>query len=134
MSKENVRVVRDVRRLQARGRPCAGRVRTYRCRGSPSWDSTTTDVGRGHKQFLEFWHGWESDWDDYHVEAREFHDAGDSVVVVIYERGRGRLSGVAVEDEFAHLWLLRDGKVARIDVFTHKREALAAAGVRDGRG
>jgi ketosteroid isomerase-like protein len=42
---------------------------------------------------------------------------------------RGKGSGVEVDIPVAHLLTLRDGKVARFEVFTDRDEALAAAGL-----
>jgi uncharacterized protein len=95
----------------------------------PSWDAVEMSRMQGHDAFIEFWYHWESQWDDYFIEPREFHGAGDAVVVVIYERGRGRRSGAVVEDLFAHVWTVREGKVIRGRVFPTRAEALAAAGI-----
>jgi uncharacterized protein len=96
----------------------------------PSWDSLEGRASRGREEFIHFWRDWSSHWDDYFTEPREFHDAGDAVVVVIYERGRGKRSGVVVEDEFAHVWTVRGQKVLRCRVFGTRDQALAAAGIR----
>ena len=53
------------------------------------------------------------------LEPREFHDAGDKVVIVLYERGRGPGSGIVVDDQFAHVWSIDGSKVTRIEVFSH---------------
>ena len=73
---------------------------------------------------------WLSQWErPFTVEAEEFLDAGDLVVVLIRWRGRGKESGVDVEAEGAHLWQLRDGKAVRWDVYRDRARALAAAGL-----
>jgi uncharacterized protein len=66
-------------------------------------------------------------FDDYTVEAKDFIDAGDSVVVVARISGRGRESGVEMEMQVAHLWTVRDGKVVSGDVYRTADEALEAA-------
>jgi ketosteroid isomerase-like protein len=58
-------------------------------------------------------------------------DAGDQVVVVHYERGRGKGSGVEVEHRVANVFDLRDGRVIRKRPFANRSEALAAAGLRE---
>ena len=51
------------------------------------------------------------------------------VVALVTERGRGRASGVQVEQHLEHVWWLRDGKVQRLDAYFDKAAAMEAAGV-----
>ena len=68
-------------------------------------------------------------FEDYRTEAEEFIDAGDAVVVPVRISGRGRASGVELEERLAHLWVLRNGKVIRGEVYRTTEEALEAAGL-----
>ena len=68
-------------------------------------------------------------FEDYRVETEEFIDAGTAVVVPVRISGRGKASGVKLEMQLAHLWVLRDGKVIRGEVYRTTEEALEAAGV-----
>jgi len=68
-------------------------------------------------------------FEDYRVETEEFIDAGEAVVVPVRISGRGKASGVKLEMQLAHLWVLRDGKVIRGEVYRTTEEALEAAGV-----
>ena len=56
----------------------------------------------------------------------------DRVVVVLRMHGRGRGSGVPVEEEIAHLWTIEDGRAVAMQVYSHAQDALrdarAAAG------
>ena len=70
-------------------------------------------------------------FEDYRVDAEEFIDAGESVVVPVRVSGRGRASGAKLETRLAHLWVLRNGNVTRGDVYRTTEEALEAAGLRD---
>lgn len=69
-------------------------------------------------------------YENVRVEAREFIDAGDKVVVVGRTRATARGSGMQVENEVALVWSVRDGSLIRNEVFTDRREALEAAGLR----
>jgi ketosteroid isomerase-like protein len=66
-------------------------------------------------------------FEDYRVEAEEFIDAGEAVVVSVRISGRGRASGAELETRLAHLWVLRNGKVIRGEVYRTTQEALEAA-------
>jgi len=49
------------------------------------------------------------------------------VVVVLRMSGRGRGSGVPVEETIAHLWTVRDGKAVALQVYTDPDDALRDA-------
>jgi uncharacterized protein len=66
-------------------------------------------------------------FEDYRVEAEEFIDAGEAVVVSVRIAGRGRASGAELEMRLAHLWVLRNGKVIRGEVYRTTEEALEVA-------
>jgi uncharacterized protein len=66
-------------------------------------------------------------FEDYRVEAEEFIDAGEAVVVSVRISGRGRASGAELETRLAHLWVLRNGKVILGEVYRTAEEALEAA-------
>ena len=68
-------------------------------------------------------------FDDLRFEPEEFIGAGDEVVVILRFTGRGKVSGVPVEDRIAHHWSLRDGKAVRLQVFSDPAEARQAAGL-----
>ena len=63
---------------------------------------------------------------DYRVEADEVIDAGQSVVLVVREIGRGKGSGVPVEEGHAQVWTLRDDRIIRWEIFSTRAEALEA--------
>jgi ketosteroid isomerase-like protein len=46
-------------------------------------------------------------------EPREFVGQGDNVVVLGYERNLIKLTGRTFEQEWAHVYTLRDGKIAK---------------------
>jgi ketosteroid isomerase-like protein len=56
----------------------------------------------------------------------EFVDGGDHVAVAIRLVGRGRESGVPVEDRIVHLWRMRDGRAVALQVYSEMADALAA--------
>jgi ketosteroid isomerase-like protein len=83
---------------------------------------------------LEGVHEWEhlidEIWVDWDFEAERFLDAGDDVVVVfVRTSGTARQSGAPVEIAVAHVLTLRDGRLARTEVFLDRHEALEAVGL-----
>jgi len=69
-------------------------------------------------------------FDDLDLVPEEFIDAGDQVLVVFWFRGKGRGSGVEIDERLVHLWTIRDGKPVRMDVHSSREQALEAAGLR----
>lgn len=69
---------------------------------------------------------WLSPWAHWEAEPDEFLEFGDHVVVLTTYRGTGKGSGVGIEQEGAHVFKLRDGKVVRLEIFASRERALAA--------
>jgi hypothetical protein len=59
--------------------------------------------------------------------------AGDPDVVEVRMTGKGRTSGIEIDQRMGWLYTLRDqdGKVARVQMFPSKHQALKAAGLRE---
>jgi len=74
---------------------------------------------------------WREAWDELEVRVEEVIDAGDRVLLTAHHRGRGQGSGVEVDTRFYEVYMLRDGKVVRVDEFSERAEALEAAGLRE---
>ena len=74
---------------------------------------------------------WFGDWfrqfgRDYRFDIEETRGAGDRVFVLANHYGRGRGSGVPVEERWAYLYTVRDGKVSRVELW-NGRDAREAA-------
>ena len=72
---------------------------------------------------------WLSEWEYWRVEAEEYLELGNHVVVLAMYHGRGRESGVELEQQGAHVYELRGGKVVRLEIFVSRERAIAS--VRD---
>jgi ketosteroid isomerase-like protein len=64
--------------------------------------------------------------DEIRWDAREFHEAGDRVVVEFTLRARGKTTGLSFGQEAVMVWTLRDGKAIRVDLFQTLDQALEA--------
>jgi ketosteroid isomerase-like protein len=71
----------------------------------------------------------ENPWEKWRCEAEEFVAAGDFVVALTRYTGRGKGSKVDVNSLGAHVWRFRDGQAVRLEVFSSRERALAAAGL-----
>jgi ketosteroid isomerase-like protein len=101
---------------------------TNRSFGWVDMDTEIRGAGRIRKVMGEWMSAWE---EPVAVEADEFVESGDRILVLIRWRGRGRGSGVEMEAEGAHLWTFRDGCVISFDVYRHRDEARTALGGPD---
>ena len=72
------------------------------------------------------------DWEVFETHQEEFLPAGDRVLVLGHWHARARGSRVELKGQPAS-WVidLRDGKVARLQTFTDRVEALEAAGLSE---
>ena len=100
------------------------------------WDTSASNmpsagIYHGHQGIERFFGEWLGAWSDYRMEAREFIDAGDSVVLVFHQSGIGRGSGVKTERDFFAVYDLRDSKVVRYRQYESRKEALEAVGLSE---
>jgi ketosteroid isomerase-like protein len=78
--------------------------------------------------FLDTMREWLSTWErPLRIEAEDFIQAGDRILVLIHWTGRGKGSGVEIEGRGAHLWTFRDGLVARHETYRDRDQAKGRA-------
>jgi uncharacterized protein len=91
------------------------------------------ELYEGHEGVRTGMRRWLGAWAEYTMEVDEYVDAGDSVVILFRESGRGKGSGVRTEQSVAGVWALRDGKAVRVTPFLDRSEARRAAGLEPDR-
>ncbi len=74
---------------------------------------------------------WLEPWEEHQIEAEEFTEAGNQVLVVVHLTGRGAGSGMEIDQRFFQVYALRNGKIIRMVEFVTREEALEAAGLRE---
>ncbi len=132
MSRENVEIVRfGYERFAATGEPdpdISSPEFVWDMSNFHGWVEQQTYAGvDGARTFLETW---VSAWDDWELEVEQLLDRGDTVVALVHQRGRSKAAGMPVEMSFAQVWTVRDGKQTRMDMYSDREEALAAAGLK----
>ena len=83
----------------------------------------------GHDGVAKFIENQMEAFDPLQARPLELIDAGERVVVPLRFGGRARYTGMDVEFAVVHVVSVRDGKLARTDMYREKDEALAAAGL-----
>jgi ketosteroid isomerase-like protein len=72
---------------------------------------------------------WPTQWEGFQMDLLEIIDVSQDVVVsVTRHRGRGRESGIEMEFEVCYVHHLPGGKLARLEMFFNREQALEAAG------
>jgi len=104
---------------------------------APCRDIVGSRFYHGHEGLRSYFREWYGAWDTITWEVHEVIDAGEQVVLVETERGRGKASGAAVEMHMTGIWTIRSGKVVRVewleasDPSEARDDALKAAGLSE---
>jgi uncharacterized protein len=86
-------------------------------------------TAHGHNEVIQGFMESLRDWESHSLEIEDYLDAGDSVVVLWHEVGRGKRSGVEVETRTAVVYTVRDKEVLEVQGYMDRRQALQAAGL-----
>jgi ketosteroid isomerase-like protein len=81
------------------------------------------------------WRDFLAAWEDFRITTDRVM-AGEAGVYVLLIRlnARGKGSGVTIDAEVANVVRMRDGRIARLEMFWDREAALAAAGVGEDAG
>ena len=90
-----------------------------------------SDTRHGIEGFLDLTSEWLEVFDDFTLSGEEFIDARDHVVVRLAQEGRVGASDTVVTGTFWVLYGVRGGKLATIDMYATREEALEAAGLSE---
>jgi ketosteroid isomerase-like protein len=97
-----------------------------------SQDNVDAGVFRGPEALGASLRELRESFDRLSFEADKFIEApGGEVVVLVHARGRGRSSGVDIDNHIAWVWTFRADKAVRLVVYEEQVEALEAVGLRE---
>jgi ketosteroid isomerase-like protein len=131
MSEENVELVRRAAAAFAAGdldeaaKVLDPHVELY----PPAEDPDVKRVYRGPDGARSWLQNWLEAWEEFEFRVDEVIGADERVVVVFSQRGRGKTSGVEIENQLAAVGTLRDGKVVRGELYLDIDEAFGKAGI-----
>jgi|SRR5918996_2209119 ketosteroid isomerase-like protein len=74
---------------------------------------------------------WEQAWEAWDWNHPEMTAHENKVIARMHLWGRGRNSGIEIEDDIWQVWSFRNGKVIHYRDFANREEALAAAGLHE---
>jgi ketosteroid isomerase-like protein len=82
----------------------------------------------GPEAFAQAMEDWPRQWDDFRMELIEVIDLGDEVAINLTRHtGRGRESGIEMNFDVFNVFWGRDGKLARMEMYFDREQALNAA-------
>ena len=128
MSQDNVEIVREAHDAYSRGD--YERVAGFH---DPHIVVITLEDGAvyGNDDVIANYERWNEAWEEAETTLEEVTGHGDRVFLAARFQGRGRASGVEVDERLYEVYTLRDGKVLRIDEYEHRAAAAAAAGLSE---
>jgi ketosteroid isomerase-like protein len=129
MSEQNFAVVREV--LDAWNRADIDAVIAHAAEDF-EWhpalvESVEGEAFRGHDGFRRFLDDWASTWESWELEAEEMREFGEQVLVLTHVKAKGRGSGIAIDQPFAHLFEFDGDLICRAQTFFDRNEAIAFA-------
>ena len=87
---------------------------------------------RGREALTEYLEQWLEAWETFSAEAEEIEIAAEDRAFIAWRfRGRGKGSGVEIDDPMFWVGELRGGRLYRISEYTDRAEALEAVGLRE---
>jgi ketosteroid isomerase-like protein len=131
MSQENVEVLRTAYAAVSHGHwDAAFSVADPELEWVPGPRAPVRGPIRGVEQVKAFLADQQETVGHWAIEADEFYESGDQVVVFIRNTVHPRGTDAEFELRIAHLWDVRDGKPLRCQVFPEREKALEAARLR----
>jgi ketosteroid isomerase-like protein len=70
---------------------------------------------------------WTTDFDEFEMEALEYVELGDRVLVDVIQRAIGKSSGARVDGRFWFVFTVASGRLTRMDVYLTREQAVEAA-------
>ena len=86
---------------------------------------------RGPEEVRRFFEDLLEPFEEVATEPEEFFERGNQIVVFVLLRSRPKGSSVAMEIRIGHLWTMRDGKPAQLELFPEREQALEAVGLSE---
>jgi ketosteroid isomerase-like protein len=85
----------------------------------------------GHDGFRQVMTEWIGSWNDWSIEILGARELGDLVLATARQRGRGIGSGAPMEAEATFVFTVREGLIARWQMFSSEEQALEAVGLAE---
>jgi ketosteroid isomerase-like protein len=94
----------------------------------PQRTGTTFHGPDGLRQFFA---EWMENWEEYRSEPVEFTELEGEILVRAHQTGKGKLSGIEINQDLFVIVRLRDGKFVEYRIYTIREAAVASVGAAD---
>jgi ketosteroid isomerase-like protein len=94
----------------------------------PQRTGTTFRGPDGVRQFFE---EWLENWEEYRSEPVELTEAGGEILVHARQSGKGKLSGIEIDQDLFVVSRIREGRFVEYRLYTEREDALASMGTAD---
>lgn len=137
MSQENVEIARQIYDAAAEGKLASSlqffdpEVTYNRPRPEDGAAPDMTLEAQGIEAFVRASYEWVQTFERLTVDATQFIDAGDAVVIFTRHKGNAKVSGVPIQLDIIDVLRFRDGLVVHMTQCFDKAEALRVAGLRE---
>ena len=86
---------------------------------------------RGLDGLRQFFAEWMENWEEYRSEPVDITEAEGEILVRAHQTGKGKLSGIEINQDLFIVFRLRDGKFTEYRLYTERGGALASLGAAD---
>jgi ketosteroid isomerase-like protein len=83
---------------------------------------------RGPDGLRNFFEEWLENWEEYRSEPVDLTESGGEILVHAIQAGKGKLSGIELQQDLFMVLRLRDGKFVEYRLYTKREGALASMG------
>jgi ketosteroid isomerase-like protein len=91
-----------------------------------------TGVYRGYDGYMTWLGQWLEAWDEFTIEVLGMQPVGERhVVVEVQQKGRGRSSGITVDQHLGQMWEIVEGNILAFHLYPSPAEAVRAAEQRE---
>jgi ketosteroid isomerase-like protein len=92
----------------------------------PLESSLVARVYRGHDDVRHYVEDWLAAFEGLRVDLEDPVEIADRVVTVARGHGRGRASGIPLENSFCQVWTVRDGSALAMAEYETREQAMKA--------
>jgi ketosteroid isomerase-like protein len=135
VASENVELVRSISAAWERGDWSSTEWAHPEIEWQVTRDGPVPREGTGIAELAEAWREFLGAWEGYRTVPDEFRELdGERVLVLIHVSGRGKTSGVNLEQmqaTGANLFHIRNGKVTKLIAYFDRANALADLGIEE---
>jgi uncharacterized protein len=95
--------------------------------------SAASGTYHGHDGVRRFFASLYETFDDFMPVPQQYMEAGDKVVAFLHIRASAPAGGITIDNDVANVFTMRDGRIAALQIYLDRADALADAGLVEAR-